>query len=222
MLVSGSVLAAGAAYQVDTAEVSATGSCKVEAWYSSSTGRDAIAAVNPACVADLSRPVEMGMQVARLRDDGEYTTVAVPKVKTSLVPSAIGKLGIAVAAGFAYDFTEQASTAVFANLPATLRLSDTARINLNAGWLRDRSFGADYAIYGAGVDLRTRDNVWTLTGEVFGQAVAPAPPGANQPRYQLGVRYRPVDPFNIDLIYGRNLIGEGRNWLTVSTIVRFR
>ena len=221
-LVSGGVLGAGAAYQVDTAEVSAPGSCKVEAWYSASTGRDAIAAVNPACVADLSRPVEMGVQVARGRADGEYTTVAVPKVKTNLLPSAIGKLGIAAAAGFAYDFSEQDSTAVFANLPATLRLSDTARINLNAGWLRDRSFGADYGTYGVGVDLRTRDNVWTLTGEMFGQAVAPAPPGANQPRYQLGLRYRPVDPFNIDLIYGRNLIGEGRNWLTVSTIVRFR
>jgi len=221
-LVSGSVLGAGAAYQVDTAEVSAPGSCKVEAWYSASTERDAIAAINPACVVDLSRPVEMGMQLARLRDDREYTTVAAPKVKTNLVPSAIGKLGIAVAAGFAYDFTAQDATVAFAYLPATLRLSDTARINLNAGWLRDRSFGADYGTYGAGVDLRTRDNVWTLTGEVFGQAVAPAPPGANQPRYQFGVRYRPVDPFNVDLIYGRNLIGEGRNWLTVSTIVRFR
>ena len=152
----------------------------------------------------------------------EYNSTVTPKVKTNLVPNAIGKLGVAAAAGVTYDFSAQDSTAVFAYLPATLRLSETARINFDFGWLRDRVFGADYATYGAGVDLRTRDNVWTLTGELFGQAVAPARPGANQPRYQLGLRYRPIDPFNVDLIYGRNLIGEGRNWLTVATIVRFR
>ncbi|HUQ25039.1 MAG TPA: hypothetical protein VM140_05160 [Burkholderiales bacterium] len=222
MLVSGGVLAAGAAYQVDTAEISAPGSCKVEAWFSSSTDRDAIAAMNPACVVDLSRPAEIGVQVARVRSEDEYNSIATPKVKTNLVPTAIGKLGVAVAAGAAYDFSAQDTAAVFAYLPATLRLSEIARINLNAGWLRDRAVRTDYGIYGAGVDLRTPDNVWTLTGEVFGQALAPAPPGANQPRYQLGVRYRPVDPFNVDLIYGRNLTGEGRNWLTVSTIFRFR
>jgi hypothetical protein len=216
------VLAAGAAYQVDTAEVSAPGSCKVEAWFSSSTQRNAIAAMDPACVVDLSRPVEIGVQVARARLEGEYNSVAIPKVKTNLVPSAIGKLGVAVTAGAAYDFSARDTTAVFANLPTTLRLSDNARVNLSVGWLRDRAFGSDYGTYGIGADLRTSDNVWTLTGEMFGQAVAPAPPGANQPRYQLGLRYRPIDPFNVDLIYGRNLIGEGRNWLTVSTIVRFR
>ena len=207
---------------MDTAEISAAGSCKVEAWFSSSTDRDAIAAVNPDCVVDLSRPVEIGVQLARGRSDGEYNSTATPKVKTNLVPSAIGKLGVAVAVGATYDLSAQDTTAVFANLPTTLRLSNNARVNLSAGWLRDRAFGSDYGTYGAGVDLRTSDNVWTLTGEMFGQAVAPAPPGANQPRYQLGVRYRPVDPFSVDLIYDRNLIGEGRNWLTVSTIVRFR
>ena len=222
MLVSGGVLAAGAAYQVDTAEVSAAGSCKVEAWFSSSSGRDAIAAVNPACVADLSRPVELGAQLARGRSEGEYNSTATPKVKTNLVPSAIGKLGVAVAGGATYDFSARDTTALFANLPATLRLSDNARVNLNVGWLRDRALRSDYGTYGVGADLRTSDNVWTLTGEMFGQAAAPAAPGANQPRYQLGVRYRPVDPFNVDLIYGRNLTGEGRNWLTVSTIIRFR
>jgi hypothetical protein len=207
---------------VDTAEVSAAGSCKVEAWFSSSTARDAIAAVNPACVADLSRPVEIGAQIARARSEDEYNSMVTPKVKTNLVPSSIGKLGVAAAAGATYDYSARDTAAVFATLPATLRLSELARVNLNLGWLRDRALRTDYGTYGLGVDLRTADNVWTLTGEMFGQAAAPAPPGANQPRYQLGVRYRPVDPFNVDLIYGRNLTGEGRNWLTVSTIIRFR
>ena len=36
------VMAAGAAYQVDTAEVSEVGSCKVESWVSSADNRDFI------------------------------------------------------------------------------------------------------------------------------------------------------------------------------------
>jgi hypothetical protein len=221
-IANGDACAAGAAYQVDTAEVSEAGSCKVEAWYSSSRSSDAIAAVNPACVAELSRPVEIGAQFARGRADDEYNTTVTPKLKTQLAPSAIGKFGFAVAAGVTYDSGEQNVAALFAYVPATLRLSDNARLNLNAGWLRDRAAGVDHATYGVGADLRTSDNVWTLTGEAFGQAVKPAPPGENQPRYQLGVRYRPVEAVNVDLIYGRNLIGEGRDWLTVSTTVRFR
>jgi len=220
-LASGGVLAAGAAYQVDTAEVSEAGSCKLEAWYSQSRAGDDIAAANPACVVDIGRPVEFGAQFARARTDDVYASTATPKVKTNLVPSAIGKFGLAAAVGFAYDATGGEATTFFADLPATLRLSEVLRINLNAGWLRDRVYGEDYGTYGAGFDLRTPDNVWTLTGELFGQAVAPAPPGANRPRFQLGVRYRPVDPFNIDLIYGRNLIGDEGNWLTVSATIRF-
>jgi hypothetical protein len=37
----------------------------------------------------------------------------------------------------------------------------------------------------------------------------------------LGLRYRPVDRFNIDVIYGRNINGENANWLTLATVVRF-
>src|SRR5262245_61823281 len=213
-------LAAGAAYQVDTSEVSEKGACKVEAWYSASEGKDAIAAAAPSCV--VASDVEVGAQFARGRDDGEYTTTVTPKVKTKLLPSGIGKPGLAIAAGFTYDSTERDTTSFFAYLPSTTRLSNILRINLNLGWLRDRINQADHATYGVGVDLRTPDNVWTLTAEMFGQAVKPAPAGENQPRYQLGVRWRPIDEWNIDLIYGHNLIGESRNWLTLATIIRFR
>ena len=219
-LVSGEVFAAGAAYQVDTSEVSEKGACKVEAWYSHSTDRDAIAAVNPACV--IAEDVELGAQLARGRDDGEYATTLTPKLKTKLRNSGVGQFGFAAAAGVSYDLTANDVTSFFAYVPSTVRLSQNGRINLNLGWVRDRVSGADHPTYGAGIDLRTSDNVWTLTAELFGQAVKPAAVGENQPRYQIGMRYRPVDPFNVDLIYGHNLIGEGRDWLTVSVIVRFR
>ena len=82
--------AAGAAYQVDTAEVSEPGSCKVEAWASSAGNHDVIASVSPACVVDMFRPVEISSQFTRSRSDGEWGTSASPKVKTNIVPSAIG------------------------------------------------------------------------------------------------------------------------------------
>ena len=64
--------------------------------------------------------------------------------------------------------------------------------------------------------------MWTVTAEVFGQL------GSSQdtrsliePRFQLGLRWRPIDRFNIDLIYGRNIAGENANWLTLATVFRF-
>ena len=85
----------------------------------------------------------------------------------------------------------------------------------------DRTVNQNYFTYGAGFDWRTPDNVWTLTGEVFGQVGAAEVSSVVDPRFQLGLRYRPVDRFNVDLIYGRNLTGENANWITLATIVRF-
>jgi len=170
----------------------------------------------------VARDIELGAQLARGRDDGEYNTTLTPKLKAKLRDSGVGRFGFAVAAGATYGFAANDATSLFAYVPATVRLSNIARVNLNLGYLRDRAGGENHGTYGAAFDLRTPDNLWTLTGEVFGQAVKPAAAGENQPRYQLGVRYRPVDPFNIDLIYGRNLFGEGRDWLTVSVTMRFR
>jgi hypothetical protein len=106
-------------------------------------------------------------------------------------------------------------------IPATLRVSNVVRINLNAGWELDRTTNRNYFTYGAGFDWRTPDNVWTLTGELFGQLGTTEQSGIVEPRFQLGLRYRPIDQFNVDLIYGRNLAGERANWITLATVVRF-
>ena len=85
--------------------------------------------------------------------------------------------------------------------------------------------GRDFFNYGAGIDLRTPDNVWTVTGEVFGVVASAREDdkrGDLQPRGQLGLRWRPVDDFNVDLIYGRNLLGESANWITLATTIRFK
>jgi hypothetical protein len=219
---SGQARAAGAAYQVDTAEVSDPGSCKVESWVSSADNHDVIASVSPACVVDVSRPVEISAQFTRSRASGEWDTGVTPKLKTNIVPTAVGSWGVAVSATAGVDLLTGDNTSLAVTVPATLRLSNVVRINLDAGWLLDRTTNHNYFTYGAGFDWRTPDNVWTLTGEVFGQAGAAEEFGVVSPRFQLGLRYRPVDRFNIDLIYGRNLGGERANWVTLASVVRFK
>jgi hypothetical protein len=215
--------AAGGAYQVDTAEVSEPGSCKVESWVSSADNRDLIASVAPSCVVNLGRPVELSAQFSRTRADDEWGTAANPKFKTNLVPSAIGSWGFALTAIASYDLLTKENTAFSVTVPATLRVSNVVRVNLNAGWQRDRTTSHDYFTYGAGFDWRTPDNVWTLTGEVFGMVgAADDTRGPVEPRFQLGIRYRPIDIFNIDVIYGRNLAGERADWITLATILRFK
>ena len=215
------LMAAGAAYQVDTAEVSEVGSCKVESWVSSADNRDFLASVSPACVVNLTRPVEVSAQFQRTRSDGEWGTAVSPKLKTNLVPTAIGSWGIAASATATFDLITKENTALFVAIPATLRVSNVVRINLDVGWQLDRTTNRNYLTYGAGFDWRTPDNVWTLTGEMFGQLGTAEEHGIVEPRFQLGLRYRPIDQFNIDLIYGRNLTGERANWITLATVVRF-
>jgi hypothetical protein len=219
---SGQGRAAGAAYQVDTADVSEPGSCKVESWISSAGNHDVIASVSPACVVNMGRAVELSAQFSRARSEGEWVSGVLPKIKTNIIPTAIGSWGVAISATAAYDLTTNEMAALAVTVPATLRVSNVVRINLNIGWQRDRTINRDYFTYGAGFDWRTPDNTWTLTGEVFGLAGAAEDSGTIAPRFQLGLRYRPVDQFNIDLIYGRNLTGERANWITLATIVRFK
>ena len=215
--------AAGAAYAVDTAEVGDPGNCKVESWASFASNHDFFAATTPTCVLGLFHPVEFSSQFSRSRADEEWASTAIPKLKVNLEPSAIGHWGVALSGQAAYDLITHQNTALFATIPATLRLSNVVRINLNAGWQWDRLADKHYATYGAGLDWRTPDNVWTLTGEVFGQLGARQDAiGVTEPRFQLGLRWRPVDEFNMDLIYGRNITGENANWITFATVVRFK
>lgn len=213
--------AAGTAYGVDTAEVSEVGNCKIESWLSWASNQDLIGVTNPSCVVNLSRPVELSVELQRSRADSEWGTSAAPKFKTNILPSAIGQWGVAVAGGAMFDLVTHENTGFFGYVPATLRLSDAVRINVNAGWLWDRMADRHHAIYGAGVDWRTADNVWTLTAEIFGLLGTADTAPQTQPRFQLGLRWRPIDRFSMDVILGRNITGENANWITVATSIRF-
>jgi hypothetical protein len=66
--------AANGAYAVDAADISETGSCKIESWLSSASNADFSAVANPSCVVDLFKPVELSLLANQSRSDGEWST----------------------------------------------------------------------------------------------------------------------------------------------------
>src|SRR3954447_1219698 len=212
--------AANGAYAVDAADISEVGSCKLESWISSATNTDFSAVANPSCVVDIGRPVEFSVLNNRFRSDGEWSTTFQPKAKTNLIPTGIGKFGFSIYAGGSFDALTGDNLTAFAVLPATYRLSEVMRINLNGGWLWDRTVDRHYLTYGIGFDWKFTETL-QLTLEAFGQAGASEIRSVVQPRFQAGVRYRPNEIFSVDLIYGRNITGENANWLTLGTTIRF-
>jgi class II aldolase/adducin N-terminal domain-containing protein len=89
--------AANNAYAVDSADIGETGSCKIESWLSSATNTDFTAVANPSCVVDpfKLKPVELSLLTNRAKSDGEWSTSLAPKAKVNLVPTGVGKLGVA-------------------------------------------------------------------------------------------------------------------------------
>ncbi len=212
--------AAGTAYAVDTAEVGEAGGCKVEGWISWARNRDGLATLSPSCIVSNMPRMEFVLQTTRGRSDQDWYTSVSPFVKFNLVPTAIGKFGFGLAAGTVYDAVKGETASNFAYVPATLRLSSTLRVNLNGGWIGDQANDRHFATWGAGFDWLFIPK-FSMTLETFGQFNGDDLGWETRPRFQGGVRYRPVDDFSVDLIYGRNINGEGSHWLTLSTAYRF-
>jgi hypothetical protein len=212
--------AANGAYAVDAADISDPGSCKVESWLSAARNTDFSAVANPSCVTETKQPVELSVLTNRFRTDGDWSTSIAPKAKINLEPTGIGKFGVSALASGTFDAITGQNTAVFAEIPATYRFSETTRINLNAGWLWDRTVDQHYFTYGVGFDWKFTE-VLQYTVELYGQVGRAELASTVQPRFQTGVRYRPNDILSIDLIYGRNITGEDSNWITIGTTIRF-
>src|SRR6266702_2997397 len=188
-LPAGAAWAANGAYAVDAADISEVGSCKIESWMSAAANSDFSAVANPSCVVDPFKPVELSLLTNRARSDGDWSTTIAPKAKMNIVPTGIGKWGFSFYAGGSFDALTGENLSVSAVVPATFRLSETMRINLNGGWLWDRSVDRHYLTYGVGFDWKFTDTLqWTI--EAFGQAGRSEISGVVQPRFQTGVRYR--------------------------------
>ena len=212
--------AANGAYAVDAADISEVGSCKVESWLSSASNSDVAAVANPSCVVDPFRPIELSLQTIRARSDGDWSTTLAPKAKSNFIPTGIGRWGLSAYGGGSFDAATGEALTAFAVIPATYRLSETTRINVNGGWLWDRGIDRHYLTYGIGFDWKFTETLqWTI--EAYGQAGASEIASVVQPRVQTGVRYRPNEIFSVDVIYGRNITGENANWITLGTTIRF-
>src|SRR3954454_22521760 len=123
--------AANGAYAVDAADISEVGSCKVESWMSMATNTDFSLVANPSCVVDPFKPVELSLLTNRARSDGDWSTTMAPKAKMNIAPTGIGRFGFSVYANAAFDALTGDNLTVAAVIPATYRLSETMRINLN-------------------------------------------------------------------------------------------
>jgi hypothetical protein len=214
--------AANNAYAVDAADISETGSCKIESWLSSATNTDFSAVANPSCVVDpfKLKPVELSLLTNRARSDGEWSTSIAPKAKMNFLPTGVGRLGVSGYINASFDAVTGENLTIAAVIPATYRLSETMRVNFNGGWLWDRTIDRHYFTYGIGFDWKFTNTLqWTI--EAFGQAGATDTPSVVRPRFQTGVRYRPNDIFSVDVIFGHNITGENASWLTIGTTIRF-
>src|SRR5215204_3480289 len=155
-LPAGAARAANGAYAVDAADISEVGSCKIESWLSSATNTDFSAVANPSCVVDpfKLKPVELSALTNRARSDSEWGTTIAPKAKMNFVPTGVGRLGVSGYINASFDAQTGENLTVAAVIPATYRLSETMRINLNGGWLWDRTVDQHYLLYGIGFDWK--------------------------------------------------------------------
>lgn len=217
----GAAHAAGGAYVVDDVNVDEPGACKIESWLAFAGNRDFAAVTTPTCIVSLIRPTELTVQAARFRADGVWGTALAPKFKTNIVPAAVGTFGLALEGGAVFDLTTGVHATSFLFVPVTYSLSDSFRINVNAGWQHDAVHRHHFASYGLGFEWNFVKPL-TLIGEVFGLAGRhDGPRPVTQPRFQVGLRYTPVDTADIDLIFGRNVAGENANWVTLGLNLRF-
>src|SRR5438309_7785173 len=95
LLAAGDARAANGAYAVDAADISEAGSCKVESWVSAAVNTDFSAVANPSCVVDPFKAVELSLLTNFSRSGGDWSTSIAPKAKTNLIPTGVGKLGLA-------------------------------------------------------------------------------------------------------------------------------
>jgi hypothetical protein len=207
----------GGAYYVDDAEIGKAGSCEIESWSSFAANGDRIAVFSPACVFNLGPPVELGTNLLNLRSESEGDSIATLTAKTVPIPIGPTGFGLAISGAVVYDPRERTGSGLIVNVPVTFDFSKQLRFNVNFGaqyYVNGDPHGL-FATAGAGVSWNFVPQ-WSVISEVF----ALMGPGQSNPRFQSGLRYSPTKDIDCDLIYGRNLTGEGANWVTVALTVR--
>ena len=213
----------GGPYYVDDAEIGKVGSCEIKSWASFAANKDHIYVFSPACVLNLGAPVELGTNLVNLRSEGVGNSTASLTAKIVPLPIGGGGFGLALSGAFVYDLTDKNINSLILNVPLTYDFGKHLRFNINVGaqYIRgdSRDIGQNprglFATAGAGVAWNVVKE-WSVISEVF----ALIGPGQSNPRFQSGLRYSPTKDVDWDVIYGRNLTGEGANWVTVALTIR--
>jgi hypothetical protein len=208
----------GGAYYVDDAEIGKPGSCEIESWGSFALNRDHIAVFSPACVVNLGGPVELGTNLVNLRSQGEKDSLVslTAKAVPIPIPSNHVGFGMAIAGAVVYDPLDRTGSGIILNIPVTYDFSERLRFNVNFGaQFNNGDPRGLFATGGVGVSWNFVPH-WSVISEVFGLIG----PGQSNPRFQSGIRYSPTKEIDWDVIYGRNLAGEGANWVTLGLTVR--
>jgi hypothetical protein len=206
----------GGAYYVDDAEIGKVGSCEFESWSSFAANGDRIAVFSPACVVNFGAPIELGTNIVNLRSDGQGDTIATLTAKTVPIPIGPSGFGLAIAGAVIYDPGHQTGNGFIVNVPVSFDFSKSLRVNVNFGaQYNDGDPRGLFGTGGVGVSWNFVPQ-WSVISEVF----AIMGPGQSNPRAQSGLRYSPTKDIDWDLIYGRNLTGEGANWITVALTIR--
>jgi hypothetical protein len=214
--------AGNGAIVVDDTDVDPVGHCKVDSWASFGSDRERIGVVSPGCVFDFGHPVDLALGLQPARADGAWGTTAGVKLRTLMVPGGAGAFSVLFSAGSNFDARTGEPSNAFVNIPVTFQAMETLKLNLNAGWLYDQTTRLHWATWGTSVDWCV-NNHFSLIGETFGVLGNRDPQrrGITDPRTQLGLRFKPTEDTDIDVIYGRNITGEKARWLTVGLNVRF-
>jgi len=208
----------GGAYFVDDAEIGKLGSCETESWGSFAANGDRIAVFSPACVVNVGGPVELGTNLVNFRSAGEGDTVISFTAKAVPIPLPNGPrgFGVAVSGAIVYDPLDRTGSGAILNIPVTFDFSDQLRFNINFGaQFNNGDPRGLFATGGVGVSWNFVPQ-WSVISEVF----SVIGPGQLNPRFQSGIRYSPTKDIDWDVIYGRNLTGEGANWITLALTVR--
>jgi hypothetical protein len=205
----------GGAYFVDDSEIGKLGSCEFESWGSFATNTDRISVFSPACVFNVGRPVELGASYIKIRSNGAWEQTLALTAKRELIPSTGSSMGLALAGAVLYDLDNHAVNGFIVNVPFTWDVSQQVRFNVNLGAIYDADRRELLPTIGAGISWNFVKQ-WSWISEVF----AIIGPEQTNPRFQSGIRYNPTKDIDFDLIYGRNLTGEGANWMTLALTVR--
>lgn len=205
----------GGAYFVDDYDIGSVGSCEVESWGSSAANGDKVLVFSPACVFDLGRPVELGVNLVQNRSDGAWDSIAAATAKTVLFNPQGGLPGIGIAGAITYDVRTGSWDGLILNVPFTWDFGKSVRLNVNVGAQYDASDRQLFGLAGVGASWNFLPK-WSVIGETF----AAVGPGQANPRWQSGVRYSPGKDVDCDVIYGRNITGERSHWLTLALTMR--